>query len=81
MLCLAGTKAKPPAAGGGCWVAFPSGGARSPAVGGGSAAKDQPALVALVSRSGEVVVEVAPDVRQATVKPVFERIVAPGSAV
>ena len=54
---------------------------KRPGRGRGSAAKDQPALVALVSRTGEVVVEVVPDVRQDTLKPVFKRTVAPGSVV
>ena len=47
----------------------------------GSAAKEAPALLGLASRSGEVVVEVVPDVKQQTLAEVFAARVAPGSTV
>lgn len=47
----------------------------------GSAAKDAPALIGMVSRTGEVVLEVAPDVRRVTLEPILRQRVVPGSTV
>ena len=47
----------------------------------GSAAKDAPALIGMVSRDGQVVVDVVPDVQRSSLEPVFRRRVAPGSAI
>lgn len=47
----------------------------------GSAAKDAPALIGMVSRDGTIVLEVAPDVRRTSLAPLFEKRVKPGSAV
>jgi transposase-like protein len=47
----------------------------------GSAQKDSPVIEGMVSRQGEVVVEVLPDVKEQTLRPVFEKRVEKGSAV
>lgn len=47
----------------------------------GSAAKDAPALVGMVSRDGQVVMEVVPDVRRESLEPRFRQRIAPESRV
>ena len=47
----------------------------------GSAAKDSPALIGMVSREGQVVVEVTPDVKRSSLEPVFRERVAQGSTI
>lgn len=47
----------------------------------GSAAEDAPALIGMVSRDGQVIVEVVPDVKRTHLEPVFRRRVAQGSTV
>jgi len=47
----------------------------------GSAAKDAPALIGMVSRDGLMVLDVAPDVRRESLAPVFENAVKRGSTV
>jgi transposase len=47
----------------------------------GSAQKDSPVIEGMVSRQGEVVVEVLPDVKEETLKPVFEERVEKGSTI
>ncbi len=47
----------------------------------GSAAKDAPALIGMVSRTGTMVLEVASDVRRASLAPLFEKRVKPGSTI
>ena len=54
---------------------------KKPGRGRGAAVKDQPALLALVSRDGAMILEVLPDMRQESVRPVFERDVEAGSWV
>ncbi len=47
----------------------------------GSAAKDAPALIGMVSRDGKMVLEVAPDVRRESLEPLFEKAVKRGSTI
>ncbi|UCF84644.1 MAG: IS1595 family transposase, partial [Desulfobacteraceae bacterium] len=47
----------------------------------GSAQKDSPVIEGMVSRQGEVIVEVLPDVKEETLRPVFEKSVEKGSTV
>jgi transposase len=43
--------------------------------------KDKPPILGLIQRSGQVVLHMLPNVRQATIKPIIADTVAPGSLV
>jgi transposase len=47
----------------------------------GTLEKDKPPILGLIQRSGQVVLHMLPNVRQATIKPIIADTVAPGSLV
>ena len=47
----------------------------------GTQAKDKPPILGLIERGGQVVLRLLADVKQTTIKPVIEAVVAPGSLI
>mgnify|MGYP001796768469 CR=1 FL=1 len=47
----------------------------------GTLEKEKPPILGLIQRGGEVVVKMLPNVKQATIKPIIQKVVAAGSKV
>jgi transposase len=47
----------------------------------GTQAKDKPPILGLIKRGGHVVLQMLPNVQQATIRPVIQDAVAPGALV
>ncbi|MCB1808360.1 MAG: transposase, partial [Candidatus Competibacteraceae bacterium] len=47
----------------------------------GTQAKDKPPVLGLIERGGQVVLRLLADVKQTTIKPVIDAVVAPGSLI
>jgi transposase-like protein len=47
----------------------------------GTQAKDKPPILGLIQRGGHVVLQMLPNVQQATIRPVIQDAVAPGALV